>query len=214
LQLDSQGNETAASFTVNFNPAILSISSVSSPAVNPDVALGTGVPAGTTLTVNGTQAASGRIGILIDSSNSFAFGTRQIIRLTFRAAANAPNGLTPVTFGSTPIPQSVSDAGGNLLPTIYEGGFVSFGPTAAGVEVSGRVLTPDGRGLRNATVIAIDALGNRRTATTSSFGYYRFDDTEAGGTYLIAVSSKRFRFASRIVTITDNLSDINITGQD
>ena len=81
--------------------------------------------------------------------------------------------------------------------------------TAAGVEVSGRVLTPEGRGLRNATVTITDSKGNRQTKTTGSFGAYGFEDVEAGETYVISVGSKRFRFASRIIQVTDNLSDVD-----
>ncbi|HQZ94940.1 MAG TPA: carboxypeptidase regulatory-like domain-containing protein [Pyrinomonadaceae bacterium] len=86
--------------------------------------------------------------------------------------------------------------------------------TAAGVEVSGRVLTPDGRGLRNATVTIIDSMGNRRTATTGSFGYYQFADVEAGGTYTVGVSARRYRFTSRILQVQDTLTDVDFVGQE
>ena len=59
------------------------------------------------------------------------------------------------------------------------------------ITVSGRVLTPDGRGLRNAVVSLIDSQGVRRTATTSSFGLYSFGGVRAGEIYTITVSSKR-----------------------
>ena len=81
-----------------------------------------------------------------------------------------------------------------------------------GVEVSGRVLTADGRGLRNAIVSLTDLNGIRQTATTSSFGYYRFEDVEAGKTYVLAVESKRFRFASRLLNVVDTLTDIDLWG--
>ncbi|MEQ1606339.1 MAG: proprotein convertase P-domain-containing protein [Pyrinomonadaceae bacterium] len=86
--------------------------------------------------------------------------------------------------------------------------------TAAGVEVSGRVLTPDGRGLRNATVTITDQAGNRRTATTGSFGYYNFIDVEAGGTYAVGVSARRYRFTPRIVQVQDTLTDVDFVGQE
>jgi hypothetical protein len=87
-----------------------------------------------------------------------------------------------------------------------------LGTTAAGVEVSGRVLTPDGRGLRNAEVAITDSHGIRRTAITSSFGYYRFEDVEAGKTYLMGVASKRYRFASRTVQVSDTLTEVDFVG--
>lgn len=88
------------------------------------------------------------------------------------------------------------------------------GPTAAGVMVSGRVLTPDGRGLRNATVTIIDSEGTRRSATTSSFGYYSFEDVEVGQSYVIGVSSRRYRFASRLVNVFDTLTGVDFVGQE
>ncbi len=86
--------------------------------------------------------------------------------------------------------------------------------TAAGVEVSGRVLTPDGRGLRNATVTIIDSMGNRRTATTGSFGYYHFYDLEVGSTLVMGVNSNRYRFNSRVVQVFDSISDADFIGQE
>lgn len=86
--------------------------------------------------------------------------------------------------------------------------------TAAGVEVSGRVMTPDGRGLRNATVSITDGAGNTRTATTSTFGYYRFDDVQVGETYIMAVSSRRYRYAPRAVPVFDSLTDVDFVGQE
>lgn len=84
--------------------------------------------------------------------------------------------------------------------------------TAAGVEVTGRVLTPDGRGLRNAEVSITDSQGVKRTVITSSFGYYRFTEVEAGEIYVIGVSSKRYRFASRAVQVADALTDVDFVG--
>ena len=88
------------------------------------------------------------------------------------------------------------------------------GPTAAGVTVSGRVVTPDGRGLKNARVTIVDSEGVARTATTSSFGYYSFEDVEVGQSYVIGVSSRRYRFASRLVNVSDPLADVDFVGQE
>jgi hypothetical protein len=85
-------------------------------------------------------------------------------------------------------------------------------PTAANVEIAGRVLTPAGQGLRNAVVVLTDADGSRRSALTSSFGYYRFEDVPAGGTYVMDVRSKLFNFNSRVVQVFDNLADVDFVG--
>jgi uncharacterized repeat protein (TIGR01451 family) len=86
--------------------------------------------------------------------------------------------------------------------------------TAAGVEVSGRVLTSDGRGLRNAVVSMTDPNGVVRTAVTSSFGYYRFDNVEPGTSYVMGVNSRNYRFTPRIVYVTDTLTDVDFIGAE
>lgn len=87
-------------------------------------------------------------------------------------------------------------------------------PSAAGVSVSGRVMTSDGRGLRNARVVLTDSHGLARTVTTSSFGAYQFDDVAAGETYVIGVVSKLYRFSSQLVTVEDTLTNVNFIGQE
>ena len=204
IQLDSQGNESSTSFSFSFNPAVLT---------NPVVTLGSGVPAGSNLGTNTNNAAQGQIGVLVDSTNTYTAGTRNIVTVTFTVPANAPIGLYPVTFGDVPTSRSVSSAQGALLTTTYTNGQVQVGSTAAGVDVSGRVVTPDGRGIRNASVIITDAAGARRSATTSSFGYYRFEAVESGRTYTIGVNSKQYRFTPRVIQVVDTLADFDFVGQ-
>ena len=111
------------------------------------------------------------------------------------------------------------DNGGNAPQSVNGGvnggwGLELLSTTAAGVEVSGRVTTPDGRGLRNAVVSMVDSQGVVRTATTSSFGYYSFDGVEAGSSVVMNVQSRRYRFAPRIVQVIDTLTDVDFTGQE
>ena len=82
----------------------------------------------------------------------------------------------------------------------------------AGVAtVGGKVVTPTGAVIRNAQVSLTDPLGVRVTATTSSFGNYTFANVITGQTYLVGVSSKRYRFASQTVLVNGDLT-INFTG--
>ena len=87
-------------------------------------------------------------------------------------------------------------------------------PTAAGVALSGRVTTADGRGLRNAVVTLLSSDGLMRTTVTSSFGFYSFDDVGVGATYVVSVSSRRYRFTARVVEVVDSLNDIDFLGHD
>lgn len=87
----------------------------------------------------------------------------------------------------------------------------AFVYSARARQVSGRVTTPNGQGLRNA-VVAIFADGIRRTATTSSFGVYTFDNVTMGTAYSLTVNSKRYRFAVRMLLVDEQTSDIDFTG--
>jgi Metallo-peptidase family M12B Reprolysin-like/Calx-beta domain len=205
ILLDSLGNESSISLSLNFNPALLT---------NPTVALGTGVPAGSNLGTNITQSAQGRIGILVDSTNTYAAGTQQIVRVTFSIPAGAQLALTPITFGSIPTVQSVSSNTGTLLSTTYIPGTVQVGSTSAGVLVSGRVLTHDGRGVRNAVVTLTAADGSVRRVITSSFGVYRLEDVESGQTYVISALLRRYRFPPRVVQVVDSIVDLDLIGTE
>lgn len=88
----------------------------------------------------------------------------------------------------------------------------AFPVSSAPVTISGRVTTPTGLGLRNATVTLIAPSGERRLATTSSFGIYNFADVSSGLSYTITVTSKRYRFAPRIQTISQSASNLDFTG--
>jgi len=84
---------------------------------------------------------------------------------------------------------------------------------AGPVAVSGRVLTPAGLGIRNATVVITDSLGVRRgIATTSSFGNYSFTNVVAGESYIIGVLSKRYRFAPQSLLISTTLTNVDFVG--
>lgn len=101
------------------------------------------------------------------------------------------------------------------IQAIYSafGGGVCLAPTAASVEVSGRVVTPDGRGVRGARVSISDQAGALRTALTGSFGYYRFDDVTAGRNYVVSASAKGYNFPPRAVTVLDAMTDVDFVGE-
>lgn len=83
-------------------------------------------------------------------------------------------------------------------------------PSAANATLSGRVMTADGRGIRGARVSLTSAAGFVRYAVTSSFGYYSFTDVTVGETYVLSVISKRYQFNPQIVSIFDELNEIDL----
>ncbi|HQU82790.1 MAG TPA: choice-of-anchor Q domain-containing protein [Pyrinomonadaceae bacterium] len=91
-------------------------------------------------------------------------------------------------------------------------GAFEFSPTtAANVSVSGRILNAQNQGIKNAKVILIDSGGNLRTVSTGSFGMYKFSEIEIGETYVLLVRSKNFRFTPQIITVNDELTEMNLT---
>ncbi len=82
--------------------------------------------------------------------------------------------------------------------------------SAATVTISGRILTADvtadGRGLRNARITLTDSQGVSRSVLTDSHGYFLFSDLTVGESVVINVSSRRYRFTPRLLTIYDNIS--------
>ena len=217
IEMTAQGNEAGTQFGFHFDPTVLAISDVSGVNVNPDISLGANAPAGTTLNVNAEDAANGNIGIgenfngAAASITAIPEGATRIARVKFHVLDGAAAGSSRVTFDDSVIRGFTSDVNGMVLSASYDqSGSVSV-TSSRGVTVSGRVTSSDGRGIRNATVTIVDGGGFARTVTTSSFGYYTFDDV-AAATYTIAVSSRQYRYASRTVEVADNLADVNFTG--
>jgi hypothetical protein len=94
------------------------------------------------------------------------------------------------------------------------GGFFTpapFAPTAAMATVSGRILTADGRGIRNVSVMMTGASGETRMAFSSSFGYFTFENVTVGEVYILSVRAKQFQFSqsSQTISVLEDLTGIN-----
>ena len=112
--------------------------------------------------------------------------------------------------GFTRIVDGNSDTVARIDIGAYE---VQLAPTAAAVSVSGRVLTAAGRGLNNAYVTLTRPDGSVRIVLTSAFGYYRFDDVAVGDIYLVNVSSKRYTFTPQVVSLVEEITDLNFIAE-
>jgi len=85
-------------------------------------------------------------------------------------------------------------------------------PTAAQASISGRVLSFDGMGIRNAQVVITgNSLSEPRTVSTGSFGYFSFPGLTVGETYVVTVNSQRFHFTvpSQVISLVGNVVDAN-----
>lgn len=112
------------------------------------------------------------------------------------------------------IGQAVAGTNSTNSPFSVRGGFwmpQALSPTAASVSISGRIFNPRGRGLRNARVTLTASGGSTRTVLSGTFGYYSFDEVAAGETYIITVVSKRYQFTPQVLTITEELDNIEFT---
>jgi hypothetical protein len=86
-------------------------------------------------------------------------------------------------------------------------------PTAAAVSVGGRVTDRRGRGIASANVLLTEANGQVRTAQTNFFGFYQFEAVAVGQTYVFNVWSKRARFAPRVVSVSEQINDLDFAAQ-
>ena len=87
---------------------------------------------------------------------------------------------------------------------------------AAGASIDGRVSAANGTGIRNAIIeISGGTLAQPIYVRSSSFGYFRVEDLEVGGTYILTIHSKRFQFTnpSRVITLNENVSDLDFIAE-
>lgn len=120
---------------------------------------------------------------------------------TFTQFSSSTASLSPGMMLSASIPQTICNAGTG--PCIF---------TAAPVVVMGRVVTMNGRGIKNARVTLTDGNGVFRSATTNSFGFYRFDNVPSGKSYVLSAIAKGYVFQSQFVEVNDSISDLNFVG--
>jgi hypothetical protein len=79
-------------------------------------------------------------------------------------------------------------------------------PTAAGVSVSGRVTTSDGRPIGNVRVELQSSDGPVLTTRSNAFGYYRFDSVRSGNPYVLGATARGWTFRSRVLIVSDTLA--------
>lgn len=135
--------------------------------------------------------------------------------LHYNAAINRLENVTTGTnsYNSTTQVCTVSGVTTSLSPFVIA---QELAPSAATVSVGGRISAANGNGIRNVRVTLTDASGNTRTAKSSSFGYYRFDEVAVGETYTISVAAKRFTFnqPTQILTVQEDLSEVDFVANE
>lgn len=72
-------------------------------------------------------------------------------------------------------------------------------------------MTAFGRGIRNAKItIEGGVLSEPRRFLTGPFGYYRFDNLDAGQTYVVSVGTKRYTFGAPSRTVNLDADAANV----
>ncbi|MBS1796542.1 MAG: carboxypeptidase regulatory-like domain-containing protein [Acidobacteria bacterium] len=145
-------------------------------------------------------------------------GTYQITQ-----SAVAGGGATTSAAGQYSLGGTVGQAqAGTLTPNgtyALQLGFwtsAALAPTAALVSISGRVVTADGSGIRSVVLTLTDSSGAVRVVRTGTFGNYHFDNVAAGESYVLTIKSRKYVFSSatRIISVTDNLGDVDFTADN
>lgn len=126
---------------------------------------------------------------------------------TLRLLHNENGALVDRTVSHDPATRTICAQTTSLSPFAVA---QTFAPTAANISISGRVLAGQG-GLRNAVVYLTDSRGQTRSTRSNSFGYYRFEGLEAGQTVVIGVNSKLYQFEPRVLSLSEDLADIDFT---
>ena len=119
VQLESLGDENAVGFSLLFDPLAVNYVSAS---------LGS-ASNGVTLFVNDSQAGAGRLGFVLGlgTGRSFVSGTRELVKVTFRAAA-PDQGNCIISFADQPVPCEVAGTNALRLDAEYVNGTITVNP--------------------------------------------------------------------------------------
>ncbi len=137
----------------------------------------------------------------IDRSNiSSGGGSHLGGQFSVEGTSGQPSASAPSTGGAYTV------AGGFWQPWLA--------PTAAGITLSGKVVTSRGFGIRDVVVVLWGSgLASTKKVRTNKLGNFRFDELPAGDFYMLTVEHRRIGFQQNSVAITANesLSDLLFT---
>ncbi len=87
----------------------------------------------------------------------------------------------------------------------------TLAPTAANVSIGGRITDNGKTSIPRAMVTLTDSNGNSRTVISNLFGHYKFDEVQAGETYVLVANHGKYTFADnpRVISVEDNLSNVD-----
>lgn len=206
ILVDAMGDESAYGFTLSFNPAILTSPTTTIGSAGGSRLCNTNVAGRISCSIinfpdNNPSSSTDQIGEILPGNNQV------LLRITFTIAPSAPSGVTPLTLSNV----NASDDAATNLSISSQNGAVGMGPTAATVSITGRVTDATGNAISKAIVTMLSVTGESKTALTNPFGYYVFTEVQAGEAYIFSVRHKRFSFSPRVVSVDDEITDLNFT---
>ena len=142
-------------------------------------------------------------------NSSQAFGTNGIVTTDISGQYDSANSVAVQ-------PDGKIIAGGSAYNTFALVRYQGFVPTAAAVNVSGQITSANGNAIQNVSVrISGGNLQEPKYMRSNSFGYYSFEDLQAGQTYILSVAAKKYIFANptRLITLNEDLTDANFVGE-
>ncbi len=162
----------------------------------------------TTFTVDYGLGASPTTFTPVTTVTSGTFGS-QTVTANFGTALDNQSG--PVFIRIVALTGSSGTTGSRDTVAIDDLSLAFTSPTAATVNLSGRVLSANGRGISRAVVSMTDGDGNRRLAFTNNFGYYLFENVQVGQTVILDVRSKWLSFTqpTQVIVLTEDATTVN-----
>jgi hypothetical protein len=123
ITITANGNESVLGFSLNFNTQRLAYA---------NTLLGSGAT-GSTLLVNASMTATGRLGLVVvrPYQSNFASGTQEVARVIFNSLPllGSQSATTPISFADQPITRELLDAQFQTLGATYSGSTVTLLPT-------------------------------------------------------------------------------------
>ena len=102
---------------------------------------------------------------------------------------------------------------GGISTTAENGRVTVTEATPNEVSISGKLLTAIGQGVPNTRVTLTGINGGSRTVISTSFGFYEFGNVEPGQTYTLTVDGRRVTFAPVTVSVSNNLTHLDLIAQ-
>jgi hypothetical protein len=155
VQLQAVGTESAVSFSLDYDPSVLTYTGS---VLGPDAA------GGLLLVTN--ESGPGRLGVAVALfGTTFSAGEDDVVDVTFQTAVVTNAVITPLTFGSQPVAEQVSDSQADTLLAVFTPGELSISVTALEGDVSPR---PNGNEVININdwvqegrfVVGLDTVSN------------------------------------------------------